>query len=301
METDAMPPEDLVRLTRRYAAPRPALALCDAPAGWDVASDERGPPTLALGRAHELCGPARMVLAAMIAGRVGGGSGAAWGGPVLWIRAAHAEGRLNPDGLARFFDPARLVLARPEREADVLWLAEETLRSGAAPLVIAEVAAPPPLTPVRRLHLAAEAGGVGAAAAHAPAPMALLLCPGRGGAQGVETRWSLAPAPGGGGAARQDEGGSGGTIRLAWTLELLRARLAPPRRWRIGWGAAGVEVRRLGDMGGHMGGASEDGASPEAGGAAHRVGGGGDAARGGPPAALRAGAPGGMAGLFGAT
>ena len=204
-----MPPQDLVRLTRRRVGARPSLSLCEAPSG---------PPALPLGRAHELCGPARLTLAAMIAGRAEAAGG---GGPVLWIRPAHAEGRLNPDGLAAFFDPGRLVLARPQREADVLWLAEEALRSGAAPVVIAELGAPPGLTPVRRLHLAAEAGQ---AAARGAAPLALLLCAGTGGAQGVETRWALTPAPGG-----------GAWLRPRWRLELLRARLAPPRSWRVRW------------------------------------------------------------------
>ena len=219
------------------------------------------PPPLALGRVHEFCGSARAVLAAMVAGRMGarlscmaeaaGGALApehaperppgrdraappgplSRGGPVLWIRPAHAEGRLNPDGLSPFFDPARLVLATPSRAADILWIAEEALRSGAAPLVIAEPDSPPGLTPVRRLHLAAEAGEQAAqahAGAHgAAAPMALLLSPGTGGAQGVESRWALAPtdsAPSGKGPA--------------WRLELLRARLSPPRAWRVRWDAA---------------------------------------------------------------
>lgn len=185
-----MPPQHLVHLVGRQCAERPAaaLALCD-PARW---GDPRPPPSLTLGRAHEICGPARLVLAAMIAGRVAaGGMGA---GPVLWIRPAHADGRLNPDGLARFFDPGRLVLARPERAADALWLAEEALRSGAVPLVIVDLAGPPALTPVRRLHLAAQAGAEAACAGLAP--LALLLCPGQGGAQGIETRWSLTAAPG---------------------------------------------------------------------------------------------------------
>lgn len=176
--------------------------------------------TLPLGRAHEVCGAAQALFAALAAGR-----GAR--GPVLWIRGPKAEGRLNPDGLAAFFAPERLVLAAPRRETDALWCAEEALRSGAAPLVVAELSAPPRLTPVRRLHLAAEAGGAGRGGA---APLCLLLCPGTGGAEGVETRWRLSPAP-------SERVGAPGPGRPAWRLERLRARLAPPRAWRAVWHA----------------------------------------------------------------
>ncbi|MGM0584703.1 MAG: ImuA family protein [Pseudomonadota bacterium] len=182
---------------------------------------------LPLGRAHEVCGPSRAAFAAMAAGLLGARDGP---GPVLWIRGPKAEGRLNPDGLAAFFEPGRLVLAAPRREADLLWCAEEALRSGAAALVVAELPGPPRLTPVRRLHLAAEAGGEGRAAP----PVALLLTPAGGGAEGVETRWRLAPAP-----TEAEPWTDGGPP--AWRLELLRARLAPPRAWRAVWrrGAAG--------------------------------------------------------------
>lgn len=177
---------------------------------------------LPLARAHEVCGPARAVFAAMTAGL----GAALWGAeaPVLWIRNPRAEGRLNPDGVAAFFAPGRLVIAAPRRAEDVLWCAEEALRSGAAPLVVAELPAPPRLTPVRRLHLAAEAGR----AARGTAAAALLLTPGEGGAEGVETRWRLSAAPSG--ARPWTEGGP-----AAWRLERLRARLDPPRVWRAEW------------------------------------------------------------------
>ncbi|MGG7567487.1 hypothetical protein ACQ5SO_15160 [Rhodovulum sp. DZ06] len=333
--------QDLVKLTRGRVAARPALAWFGTGEAGQ-AGEDAAPPPLALGRAHEICGPARLALAAMVAGRMGALSGAgagagagagmgqidlvdggaalrALGGPVLWIRPAHAEGRLNPDGLAPFFDPARLALAVPTRAAETLWIAEEALRSGAVPLVVAELETLPGLTPVRRLHLAAEAGAeaLRAAGRGGAAPLVLLLTPGAGGAQGVETRWSLAPAaregagrrgprpglaaapdpgpqggagaagmeaagiemagtemagaeaaraaarragPGdgaagaggraGGGAGARAGGATGAAARgdgpparpPAWTLELLRARLAPPRRWQARWTAQGLET-----------------------------------------------------------
>lgn len=171
-----------------------------------------GGPGLAPGRVHEICGPARRTLAAMVAGRTAG--------PVLWVLPGWAAERPMPAGLAAWLDPGRLILAGGRRAEDLLWAAEEALRSGAVPLVVAELAAPPGLTAVRRLHLAAEAGG--------GAGTGLLLTPEDGGAAGVESRWHMAPAPDGG-----------------WRLARLRARTAPRAAWGLLPRGAGVVAARL--------------------------------------------------------
>lgn len=168
-------------LARLAPAPRPMLALTP-----DIA--------VARGRVHEVCGPARRALAVMLAARAAG--------PILWAQPAHERDRPCPAGLAPFLDPARLILAACPKAADVLWTAEEALRSGAVGAVIAELAGPPGLTPLRRLQLAAEAGG--------GRGTGLLLTPGEGGTPGVESRWHAAPRPGGG-----------------WHIRRTRARLAP--------------------------------------------------------------------------
>lgn len=159
------------------------------------------------GRVHEVCGPSRRCLALATAGVVKG--------PVLWIRPAWETARVNPEGMLRFVDPGRLIFVDATREEDILWTMEEALRAGVISLVIAELPHPPGLTPVRRLHLSAErgieAGG---------SPLGLLLTPGDGGAQGVETRWSLTPDH----AAQNVE---------AWRLTRLRARALPPADFRL--------------------------------------------------------------------
>lgn len=205
----------------RRARPRVELVARSAQ-GADAASGL----SLATGRAHEVCGPAALVFAAMTAAALAARTGP---GPVLWIRGPRAEGRPNPDGLAALLDPARLVLAAPRRAEDVLWCAEEALRTGAAGLVVAELERTPGLTAVRRLHLAAEAAdaaGDGMRSGGVP-PLALLLTPGEGGAQGVETRWRMAPA-----SSVPDRGGR---PCARWRLDLLRARMARPRGWIVGW------------------------------------------------------------------
>lgn len=156
---------------------------------------------MARGRVHEICGPARRTLALLAA--------AATQGEVFWIAPAWVSDRLHGDGIAGFVEPGRIVFVTPRQTGDLLWCVEEALRSGAVPLVVADLPEPPALTPIRRLHLAAEAG-----AARETAPLGLILTP-EGAAPGVESRWAF----------RQDAKG--------WQLERQRSRMAPPRTWQV--------------------------------------------------------------------
>lgn len=169
------------------------------------------------GRLHEACGIARRRLAMMLAG--------AMQGPVFWIRPAWMPAQLNPEGMLKLADPARFVFAAPQRPEDLLWTMEEVLRAGLIPLVVADLPAPPGLTAVRRLHLAAETG----AAEGTTVPLGLLLTPGSGGAPGVETRWSLTPEHGTG---RQE----------SWELVRLRARMQPEKSWRLSGTKTGAKI-----------------------------------------------------------
>ncbi|MCU4654015.1 hypothetical protein N8I71_14310 [Roseibacterium sp. SDUM158016] len=204
---------DLTRITRAsHRSDRPAVPLL-------------GRFRLAGGRAHEACGPARRRLALWLARETQG--------PVLWIRPAWHPDRLHMAGARQEIEPGRLLFVEPARADDILWSMEEALRAGIVPLVVAELTDPPGLTPVRRLHLAAETG----AERTGRAPLGLLLTPGDGGAAGVETRWKLdpayTPAPGGGATA-------------GWRLARLRARDAAPGEWTVVRrpdGAATLEMR----------------------------------------------------------
>ena len=162
---------------------------------------------LVLGRVHEACGPARHRLALWLAAQTTG--------PILWIAPAWSVDGLNPCGAMPMIDPARLILVHPKRTQDLLWSMEEVLRSGTVAMAVVDLPGLPALTPVRRLHLAAENGSKVAGLA----PLGLLLTPGTGGAQGIETRWHLAP---------NHQGTPGG-----WRLKRLRARTAPQKAWHV--------------------------------------------------------------------
>jgi protein ImuA len=156
-----------------------------------------------------VAGAARRVFGLLAARRLSG--------PVLWFAPRGGAERLAGDGMAAFLEPGRLILGEGRGAPELLWAAEEALRTGTAPLVVAELPAPPGLTPVRRLHLAAVAG-----AGRGAAPIMLLLTPEAGGAPGVETRWRIDPAPG---WARDG--------LPHWRLLRSRARMAPAAAWEL--------------------------------------------------------------------
>jgi len=171
-----------------------------------------GDMALRLGRVHEFCGPARRTLALHAAARMAG--------PVLWVRPGWTAERLNPEGMQPMgVEPGRVIFVDGRRGPDLLWSAEDALRAGAAPLVVCELVAKPGLTPVRRLHLAAQTGADTAAAWGGPPPLGLLLIQGQGGVPGVESRWYMTCAH----TAR----GPG------WRLDRRRARDAPPMAWDV--------------------------------------------------------------------
>ncbi|MEO0991446.1 MAG: hypothetical protein AAFX00_10905 [Pseudomonadota bacterium] len=158
---------------------------------------------LAVGRVHELCGPARHTAAMLVAG--------AMAGPVFWVQPGWEVAHLSGDGIAPFMAPGRVTFVSPKRSEDVFWSTEEVLKAGCVPLVVADLPGPPGLTAVRRLHLAAEASGA--------RPLGLILTPGDGGAPGVETRWHMAPRH--------------SATKRGWHLQRRRARMAPEKAWDI--------------------------------------------------------------------
>lgn len=177
------------------------------------------------GRTHELCGPARQLLAVWIMAQQPAGA------PVIWICPDWKAERVNPQALCDWTNPQGLIIVQTPRESESLACAEEALRSGAVALVVMELASPLALTPLRRLHLAAEAGlERRRLQARDNTVLGLILTPEKGGTAGVESRWHLAPrsAP----------------PNPAWTLQRLRARMKPPAAWHISRQQDEISVHR---------------------------------------------------------
>jgi protein ImuA len=184
---------------------------------------------LARGALHELFAAdagAATGFAAMLAGRCDG--------PVLWLSPARAAGPYAP-GLAAFgLAPGALVVVQAAAE-DLLWAAEEALRSPAPGAVIV-LGTAVGLTAGRRLQLAAEQGG----------GFGLFLRPDadQPGASAARTRWRIGAMPGAGKA-----GAAAAPHALApprWRIALLHARGGRPATWVADWqGAALAASTRL--------------------------------------------------------
>ena len=160
-------------------------------------------------RTNEICGPSRRAFTLMLASLMQG--------PILWIKPHWHRQDLNAQGIVNFINPGRITFIEPKRADDVLWCMEEALRSGCIPTIIAECDSPPALTPIRRLHLAAEHGALMSKAKM----LSLILTPADGGAQGIETRWHMSP--------RHE------THHNRWLIERRRARMSPPAAWALDW------------------------------------------------------------------
>ena len=136
---------DITKLTRQsHRRDRPGLRLLDR---FDIAG----------GRAHEFCGHTRRRLALWLAAS---DTQTDIASQILWIRPDWHPDRLHLAGVRAEVDPGRLIFVECCRPGDLLWCMEEGLRAGLNRLVVLDLPEPPGLTPVRRLHLAAEAGVV---------------------------------------------------------------------------------------------------------------------------------------------
>ena len=167
------------------------------------------------------------------------------GGVVLWCLPR--PDLYGPGLAAHGLDPARLVLVRARRDAEILWAMEEGLRASGLAAVVGEVGALD-MVASRRLQLAAEHSGV----------TALVLRRWRGGGEAqrernrpnaAATRWRIAALPSLPRpfffAARAEPppipspargGGSGwgtGIGQPRWRVELRRCRGGAPACWTV--------------------------------------------------------------------
>ncbi|AJE46160.1 ImuA family protein [Celeribacter indicus] len=164
------------------------------------------------GRVHEVCGPGAMAFALLAAPAQG---------TVVWLREAWMAEGLMPLGIAPFLDPSRLLVARPKDQTDSLAAAEEALRDGAVPFVVADLTRPLDLREGRRLQLAAKAGGT----------TGLCIIPEGMGSNAAETRWRATPV--------HDPDREDSTL-MRW--EIIKNKSGTFGAWHVRWAS---ETRRL--------------------------------------------------------
>ena len=164
---------------------------------------------------------------------------------VLWC-LPHQD-LYGPGLAAHGLDPARIVLVRAPRDAEILWAMEEGLRAPGIAAVVGEVGTLAAVAS-RRLQLAAERSGI----------TAFLLRRWRDGGQATRervlpnaavTRWRIAVVPSSPPPlpshaptltlprwrGREGEGGGWGpgVGRPRWQVELLRCRGGEPASWEV--------------------------------------------------------------------
>lgn len=172
-------------------------------------------------RVHEVCGAGATAFAAVTCAR-------ARAGALIWIREDWTSERLNPLGLAQFFDPSRLLLANARHATDALAVAEEALRDAAVALVLLEVSRPLDLRQGRRLQLAAQTGG----------GTGLCLIPEGMGSNAAETRWRATPRAARDGRDGDGDGGmaaAGDSTLLRWAL--IKNKSGTLGAWDVRWNA----------------------------------------------------------------
>lgn len=169
------------------------------------------PFELASSRVHEAQGPGRRGFAMVQAASVSGA--------LIWITPGHAPQLPMLWGLPAGLSP-RLHIVRPASEIDLLWAAEEALRSRGAGLVVAEPEKPLSLTAGRRLQLAAEAGRT----------TGLVLIRDGQGSNAAQTRWHCTPLP----AQRQ------GSTLHDWRL--IKNKTGTLGSWAVQWNGAKAVV-----------------------------------------------------------
>ena len=157
--------------------------------------------SLARGRVHEVLGNAADMFAVLAASRMSGS--------IFWIGAQREIETLDPAALQDFLDPARITLIAGVSRAEILWAAEQALRTPAA--IIAEIGQGPDLRESRRLQIAAEESGA----------VGIMLINGRAQTSAAETRWECRQAGENQWAwiCTKDKRGGGGAWRVSWEGE----------------------------------------------------------------------------------
>jgi protein ImuA len=152
------------------------------------------------GRIHEVIGSGADIFAAIAA--------AEQGQSILWIGLYRDIASLCPTGLQAYLNVPDLILVEAVSRGELLWAADQALRSPGGDCVILEMPDTLSLKESRRLQLAAEEGG----------GLGLILLRGGVNTSAAQTRWECAPV-----RANQP----------AWDWACLKGKNGEAGAWRV--------------------------------------------------------------------
>jgi protein ImuA len=162
--------------------------------------------SLAHGRIHEVTGVSVDGFAASVISLTDG--------PLIWVGRKRDVYSVCPLAAQSYFDPARLVMTECTTRKEILWAAEQALRSKGTDCVVMQLCQGPNLNESRRLQLAAEAGQT----------LGLILIEKTAHSSACETRWRCTPVA--------SEHVANDTM---WTWELIKNKSGIPGVWHVRW------------------------------------------------------------------
>ncbi len=162
---------------------------------------------LASGRVHEVTGCSADAFIASVISQMSG--------KVVWIGRAKEIYSLCPQALQTFFCPSRLLTIEAISRQEILWAAEQALRSKGIGCVVVEISQGPNLKESRRLQLSAEQGKT----------LGLIKIGKTAQSSAAQTRWLCTPL----------EATSLAANDHIWQWEMIKNKNGQTGRWQVEW------------------------------------------------------------------
>jgi len=157
---------------------------------------------LSKGKIHEAQGDSADMFAVLVAAQLQG--------PIIWIGLDHDVRSLAPTALQAYLDPARLIMIEAINRLEILWAAEQAIRTTGIAAVIVELGNGLDLSESRRLQIAAEQSGC----------LGIVLIGSSALTSAAETRWQCR-------ACSDNES--------AWVWQLNKNKKGELSAWRVTW------------------------------------------------------------------
>ncbi len=157
---------------------------------------------LSKGKIHEAQGDSADMFAVLVAAHLQG--------PVIWIGLDRDIRSLAPTALQTFLDPARFIMIEAINRMEILWAAEQAMRTNGVVSVIVELKNDLDLNESRRLQIAAEQSGC----------LGVILIGGKALTSAAETRWQCCACP---------------NNENAWLWRLSKNKKGELSTWRVTW------------------------------------------------------------------